>query len=346
MESPIDAQTFLNDYNAAGSSGLTVNLSLTPSASQPSAPGPPQSQQTLNLNPNPRTATAMIILYSITGAITTMFIIIIIIGAFRAHRHPELYGQRNVLGIPRRSRARGIAQAMLDTLPIVKFGEREPTVQKDIELASTEQVEAKNGATTKTTADPDRKTIDADAVSVRSGIAAESPRTSQVAGQADDMPGCSICTDDFEVGQDLRVLPCDHKFHPACIDPWLLNVSGTCPLCRIDLHPDSSDTHNGELPPPIDVDGTSPQSTFRRRDFFYSAVGFRPNRDTTQEERLNALRQWRAQNPESQPAGGSDGQETRRRNRLSSLFGVRTRRRGETVGQENPAAQGAGQAAA
>ena len=41
---------------------------------------------------------------------------------------------------------------------------------------------------------------------------------------------CSVCTDDFTKGQDVRVLPCNHKFHPECIDPWLLNVSGTCPL--------------------------------------------------------------------------------------------------------------------
>ena len=41
---------------------------------------------------------------------------------------------------------------------------------------------------------------------------------------------CPICTDDFIKGQDIRVLPCNHKFHPDCIDPWLLNVSGTCPL--------------------------------------------------------------------------------------------------------------------
>merc|ERR1711939_833497 len=47
----------------------------------------------------------------------------------------------------------------------------------------------------------------------------------------EEAPGCSICTEDFERGQDVRVLPCQHSFHPACIDPWLLNVSGTCPLC-------------------------------------------------------------------------------------------------------------------
>ncbi len=46
----------------------------------------------------------------------------------------------------------------------------------------------------------------------------------------DENLGCSICTDDFLVGEDVRVLPCSHKFHPACIDPWLINVSGTCPL--------------------------------------------------------------------------------------------------------------------
>ena len=26
---------------------------------------------------------------------------------------------------------------------------------------------------------------------------------------------CSVCTDDFTKGQDVRVLPCDHKFHPG-----------------------------------------------------------------------------------------------------------------------------------
>ena len=45
---------------------------------------------------------------------------------------------------------------------------------------------------------------------------------------------CPICITDFEEGDDLRVLPCDgqHKFHRDCVDPWLLQVSSQCPLCR------------------------------------------------------------------------------------------------------------------
>ncbi|KAL9114574.1 MAG: hypothetical protein Q9187_007442, partial [Circinaria calcarea] len=46
------------------------------------------------LGPSPTTAVAMIILYSITGIITALFLIIIVTGAIRAHRHPERYGPR------------------------------------------------------------------------------------------------------------------------------------------------------------------------------------------------------------------------------------------------------------
>ncbi|BGP02160.1 hypothetical protein NBRC10513v2_005806 [Rhodotorula toruloides] len=48
---------------------------------------------------------------------------------------------------------------------------------------------------------------------------------------------CPICLTEFEEGDELRILPCDerHRFHPECIDPFLLNVSRLCPLCRLDL---------------------------------------------------------------------------------------------------------------
>lgn len=213
------------------------------------------------LGPSPSTAVAMIILYSITGIITALFLIIIITGAVRAHRHPERYGPRDVLGRPRQSRARGLGRAILDTLPIVKFGEKEPPKTTDVELGSTAEARAVEGSATAETSTPDQHATVATAAkdtvatnsqeptdaqqqqqqqqheqhAIEGGIAPAQPVAATAASSQDDLSrdevlGCSICTDDFEKGQDLRVLPCNHKFHPECVDPWLLNVSGTCPL--------------------------------------------------------------------------------------------------------------------
>jgi hypothetical protein len=217
--------------------------------------GSPVTQQQNPLGPSPSTAVAMIILYSITGIITALFLVIILTGAVRAHRHPERYGPRNVLGRPRQSRARGLGRAILDTIPIVKFGEREPPKPADVELASTSDsrdVSSANTASLQRTSDaPAVAAADPAAETDNHASEAHNTRTSETLTMTADHPsgiapaaappdlssprgdgnlGCTICTDDFEKGQDIRVLPCDHKFHPECVDPWLLNVSGTCPL--------------------------------------------------------------------------------------------------------------------
>lgn len=206
-------------------------------------------------------AVAMSILYSITGLITLLFLVIIATGAVRAHRNPERYGPRSGYGgRPRQSRAKGIARAVLETLPIVKFGGPTPAKpDPNIELESAQdshldaaslgrnptdvQVHhlstipedavtppkstgvlegstAPGAATASSSADPD------------SSIGAAKTPAAQDSATLDEsgLLGCSICTEDFAVGEDVRVLPCDHKYHPHCVDPWLVNVSGTCPL--------------------------------------------------------------------------------------------------------------------
>ncbi|XP_061342216.1 NEP1-interacting protein 1-like [Gastrolobium bilobum] len=43
---------------------------------------------------------------------------------------------------------------------------------------------------------------------------------------------CSICFQDFEDGELVRILPkCGHVFHLECIDKWLIQ-QGSCPMCR------------------------------------------------------------------------------------------------------------------
>ncbi|KAF2091006.1 hypothetical protein K490DRAFT_62337 [Saccharata proteae CBS 121410] len=47
-------------------------------------------------------------------------------------------------------------------------------------------------------------------------------------------PTCAICLDDFHTDEPtlIRQLPCQHIFHPNCIDFFLRDNSSLCPLCK------------------------------------------------------------------------------------------------------------------
>jgi hypothetical protein len=320
------------------------------------------------LGPNPSTAVAMIILYTITGVITALFLVIIITGAVRAHRHPERYGPRAIIiGRPRQSRARGIGRAILETIPIVKFGEREEPKPADVELGSISSAQENSRSTEAAAVDRPAGATNQDGTVAEDGIAAAGTTSSATAPDDNSNQGCSICTEDFERGQDQRVLPCDHRFHPECIDPWLLNVSGTCPLCRVDLRPQRSrtsqelDEHGnpipredndeefGDLPPPV------AERSSVRRSLMVGILGIRGRPDRmTREERVMALRRYGQQqaarrrretgNAEDSSADPqavelADAQARTTRQRLRSLLGIRTRR----TGQDRPAAEEAGE---
>lgn len=46
-----------------------------------------------------------------------------------------------------------------------------------------------------------------------------------------DQTACAICLDQFATMVQVRVLPCEHIFHPDCIDRHLTMQSSKCPLC-------------------------------------------------------------------------------------------------------------------
>jgi len=52
---------------------------------------------------------------------------------------------------------------------------------------------------------------------------------------------CPVCQCDWERGDEVRVLPCDHQFHVNCIDQWLKKHKANCPLCKKDVREDWED---------------------------------------------------------------------------------------------------------
>eukprot|EP00127_Corallochytrium_limacisporum_P005367 Clim_evm43s203 gene=Clim_evmTU43s203 len=54
---------------------------------------------------------------------------------------------------------------------------------------------------------------------------------------------CTICLGDFEIGEMLAELPCGHAFHKDCIEPWLLQRSHYCPVCKQDVRIGLAEIH-------------------------------------------------------------------------------------------------------
>lgn len=48
-------------------------------------------------------------------------------------------------------------------------------------------------------------------------------------GNSDD--ACAICMENPTAGEQWKQLHCGHKYHPTCIDTWLI-THHTCPICR------------------------------------------------------------------------------------------------------------------
>jgi len=45
-----------------------------------------------------------------------------------------------------------------------------------------------------------------------------------------EQSSCAICLGDYEQGEELTVLPCNHTFHAECVTEWL-HTRNKCPLC-------------------------------------------------------------------------------------------------------------------
>lgn len=184
---------------------------------------------------------------------------VVMIGVIRFHRNPQRYGipDAQALGYrpPYATRARGLARAVLDSIPLVRVAEptrvdNEASPQKETPeeptrnsqdgeqffettsvFSSTSTVNTKNKPIVKEQMEETTVPV------LHLTLPENAPLDTQVAAtyvtQEEDL--CPICFEKFYQNEILRELPCKHRFHADCIDPWFLNESSECPLCRIDL---------------------------------------------------------------------------------------------------------------
>ncbi|XWS26100.1 hypothetical protein CRYUN_Cryun26dG0001800 [Craigia yunnanensis] len=50
---------------------------------------------------------------------------------------------------------------------------------------------------------------------------------------------CSICQEEYVIGDEVGRLQCEHRYHVACLQPWL-RVKNWCPICKASAEPKQS----------------------------------------------------------------------------------------------------------
>jgi len=77
---------------------------------------------------------------------------------------------------------------------------------------------------------------------------------------------CSICLDEYSIGDKVRCLPCNHAFHARCIGKWLSERSATCPLCKAEVEEDDEESSSsGSSLAEAAAEGSSDEDNQRSR---------------------------------------------------------------------------------
>ncbi|CAG8719212.1 21034_t:CDS:2 [Cetraspora pellucida] len=205
--------------------------------------------------------TAMVVLYTISGVVLGLFFLVVItnviINRVRSQQDSGISSSNDPSQSPKHV---GIAKTVLESFPVYFFSLRNnpDVVNKDLEggkdikdIGSKEmQTDDKNNIplndlpqetnkkdeTSKLSEiEGDKSSNNDNKTSNNQSISETSVLPPSISNKVtEEQLTCPICLGDFESGEELRILPCHHQYHTSCIDPWLLEISTLCPMCKAD----------------------------------------------------------------------------------------------------------------
>ena len=137
---------------------------------------------------------------------------------------------------------------------------------------------------------------------------------------------CSICMMETNKGDTITLLPCQHWFHPPCVEAWL-KEHDTCPICREGIMPKNESAGNTARTP-----GEPPLHNEDPFELARQQSGSRENPIVLPETPISNRRTPRLYSSGPPPNGGE-------RHRTNSDNGRRARR---TSGTGDPSSGGIG----
>jgi Ring finger domain len=142
-----------------------------------------------------------------------------------------------------------VPKEMIDAMPIKIYGASSLTPAADFAptLAEKKSPSPDPADNESTSASPDYESGQPTRREVDSSSEQDTIQNPPTVG-FEQSPCCAICLDDYIVNTTpVRHLPCNHIFHPHCIDPFLQTRSSLCPLCKRSVLP------KGFIPPTLQL---------------------------------------------------------------------------------------------
>lgn len=142
-----------------------------------------------------------------------------------------------------RPRVVGARTSVVEALPLKTYRKKDADARRASRRQSRRQSQMASANSMSTPSSEDASDKGETGERASGSAAAANPAADDRIDEDDLHDLCAICLTDYEDGEQLRVLPCDHYFHPPCVDQWL-RTHNACPMCKQAVDPDPERLEN------------------------------------------------------------------------------------------------------